>query len=802
MWKPLWAGIVPAWLVAMVAVPAHPTQEPDPMAMRHDPSKRRMGFRRLDPLLATVLFALLVWAPASAYTLSGTVTSGGKPLVGVQVRLLDLDRSELTGEGGAFRFMNVPAGSYRVFAGLIGYASVTDSVEVKDADLSLAFELRARAIPMEEIVVSGSPSPRPADEQYQSAESRSQVPLLNSPGGSFADKLADLPGVAVRANGSAPNRPVLRGLSDNRVLVLENGLRMGDIATYDPAHATPVEAIGISQVDVVRGPATILYGPSTIGGLVNVITGVVPTVSTRKITGTVAVEGSSGSDQYAGYFNTVFSRGAQALGVSAGGIHTNDIRIPDGTYVDPGSGTAFALDRMPQTFDHSWEGGVGYAYQTTSGSIGIGGKHYEMNYGIPGVPPNADWATVPPSTSRIAQKRNLVELHGLRAVSGGIAKQWRLDASYNDYGHSEFPTAQDSTGVSDPQANHFHKQTFNGELQLRHRPVNRLQGTFGLWTDIEDLTIEGDQPLGPNSRTYGYAGYAYEELLLSSSTRLQAGARYDYNRIQTRPFPGSSDSVFQTSNESRLTNAFTGSLGAVHEFSPGLAGSISLARSFRAPTVQEMFANGLDAASGTYSIGNSSLGPETGLGVDASLKGSFTRATFEVSPYANFISDYIYDFLTGDTIQAFPVREFAATDARLVGFEAKVDIEAAPHVVLLASSDYVNAQNTRTDTPLPFTPPWRGVVRATYRDESRTGMVEVRLAADQNRLGPGETATKGYAVLNLGAGLRITKGGFVHEIGLHVDNVFDTEYRDHLSVVKDFLPQPGRALKLDYVTNF
>jgi len=761
------------------------------------------GFRRLHATWIVVAAALLAWAPASrAFTLSGTVLSGGKPIAGVRVRMLELDRSGLTAENGAFRFLNVPQGSYNINASLIGYASTTQRVEIKDADTTLSVELQARAIPMEGIVVSGSPYPRAADEQYQSVASRSQVPLMNSPGASFADKLSDLPGVAVRANGSAPNRPVLRGLSDNRVLVLENGLRMGDLATFDPAHATPIEAVGISEVDVVRGPATVLYGPSTIGGLVNVRSSVVPTVSSKRLTGTAAVEGSSGSDQYAGYFNTVLSGSKQALSVSAGGLHSNDIRIPQGSYVDPASGAAFALDRMPQTFDHSWEGGLGYAYESTSGSIGVGWKHYEMNYGIPGVPPNPDWETVPPATSRIEQKRNLAELHGLLPVSNGFAKQWRLDASYNDYGHSEFPTAQDSTGVSDPQANHFHKRTFNGDLQLRQRPAGRLQGTLGLWTDIEDLTIEGDQPLGPNSRTYGYAGYAFEEFLVSQSTRLQAGARYDYNKIQTRPFAASTDSVFQNSDESRLTNAVTGSLGMVHDFTSELTGSINLARSFRAPTVQELFANGLDAASGSYSIGNASLGSETGVGLDASIKGNFPHLSFEVSPYANFIHDYIYPFLTGDTIQAFPVRQFAATDARLVGFEASVSVEAMPRLVLLASSDYVNAQDTKANVPLPFTPPLRGLLRATYRDEARTGVVEVRMAADQNRLGDGDTPTKGYAVLDLGAGLRFTRSGLVHNIGLHCDNVLDTVYRDHLSVVKDFLPQPGRAFRLDYVTNF
>ena len=271
---------------------------------------------RTFPLLAALLAALVLGATtACAYTISGAVTSGGKPVVGAAVRVLDLARAERTGADGSFSIRNVPNGKYRVFAGLIGYTAVTNEVEVSGADATTSFELRATAIPMEEIVVSASPYPRPADDQYQSAESRSQVTLLESAGGSLADKLSDLPGVTVRGNGTAPNRPILRGLSDNRVLLLENGLRNGDIATYDPAHATPVEAIGISQVDVVRGPASILYGPSTIGGLVNVITDIVPQVSDRPVSGTAAIEGNSVSDQYAGFFNTVWSRASQAFRV-------------------------------------------------------------------------------------------------------------------------------------------------------------------------------------------------------------------------------------------------------------------------------------------------------------------------------------------------------------------------------------------------------------------------------------------------------------------------------------------------------
>ncbi len=756
---------------------------------------RRFAFAVLSGAVAVALRA----APTPAQTVTGTVRSGGRPVVGAAIRLLELDRVETSGAQGGFAFANVPPGTYRIFAAATGFASATDTVRVSGPTATVSFDLQESAVPLEEIVVSASPTARPADEQYQAAESRSRVDFDNAAGTSFAEKLSDLPGVSVRGNGSAPSRPILRGLGDNEVLILENGLRMGDVATYDPAHATPLDALGVAQVDVVRGPATVLYGPNTIGGLVNVITNSVPTLADHPVSGTAALEGNSVSGEYAGYANTVLSAGHSAFRLSAGGLRAGDIRIPSGTYLDPGTGAPFALDRIPQSFAHSGELGLGYSYTGDFGTIGIGGNQFEMNYGIPGVPPNPDWLTTPPTTSRISQRRSTVELRTLFNRGGAWLRRVKLDASYNDYDHSEFPTVQDSTGVSAPQANHFHKRELNAVLQAEHR-LGRLEGTIGLWTDIQDLTIEGDQPLGPNSVTTGAAAFVYEEYLAAPGTRLQAGLRFDYNRIQTHPYPQSPDSVFRTLDESRLSNALTASLGAIRQLAPGFTGSVSLARSFRAPTVQELFAHGLDAASGTYSIGTASLGPETGLGVDASLKGELAEGavTVEVSPYLNLVSHYLYGFLRGDTIQGFPVRQFAATDARLAGFEASVTVAPLPRVVLRASSDYVNAQDTRRNMPLPFIPPLRGLLRATYRDTRYTGMIEWRLAASQTRLGDGDTPTAGYGVMNVGMGVRLVYQGLVSEIGIHCDNVFDRVYRDNLSVIKDFVPQPGRGFRLEY----
>lgn len=749
-------------------------------------------------------FAALLLSPIalSAQAISGTVQTAGRPIVGATVRLLELDRIERTGAEGQFAFSNVPTGVYRVYVGVTGYASATDTIRVTGGTARVAFNLSESAIKLKEVVVSASPTARISDEQYQSTASKSLVEFQNSPGTTFAEKISDLPGVAVRSLGSAPSRPILRGLGDNEVLILENGLRMGDLATFDPAHATPIEAIGVSQIDVVRGPATILYGPSTIGGIVNIITDIVPSVSDHAVSGTAAIEGNTVNGEGAGYINNIYSQGNQAFRISAGGVRAENTRIPSGNYTDPGTGAVFNLDRMPQTFDHSGEAGLGYAYQGDFGTVGIGGKHFEVNYGIPGVPPNPDFANVPPTTSRIAQRRNTVELRSLFNHGFGFIDRVKLNASFNDYNHSEFPTAQDASGVSDPEATHFQKRELNGVLQLQHQPLGKLQGTLGLWTNIENMKISGDQPLGPNSRTIGIAGYAYEEYPATGNTRLQAGLRYDYNKIQTRPDPQSTDPNFQTLNASRLSNAVTASLGAIQTLTPELTGTLSFARSFRAPTVQELFADGLDAPSGTYTIGTSTLEPETGLGADLSLKGNFANASFEVSPYANSIQHYIYGFLRGDTIQGFPVRQFGETNARLLGFDASVTVQPAAYIALKAGADYVNAEDTKQHVPLPFTPPLRGLLRATFQDRTYMGLIETRLAASQSRLGEGDTPTAGYAVVNVGVGMRFARQRVLNNISIHCDNVFNRVYRDNLSVIKDFIPQPARGFRLNYEASY
>ncbi len=782
---------------------------------------------RLPYLFIILLLAIPGFAFAGS--VHGIIKSGDATITGASVRLLELDRATASGAHGEYSFERVPSGTYHVFVHAIGYASMTSTIQVTDGAAELSFSLTASAIPGEDVVVSASPYARTANDQYQSAATKDAIALHQSPGSSFAEEIEDLPGVSVRWNGSAPARPMLRGLTDNDVLITENGLRTGDLSTFDPAHAVPIEAEGVEEVDVVRGPASVMFGPNAVGGVVNVITSLVPEASDKTVSGHASVMGNTVNDLYSGYFNTVWSDGSSALKIAAGGVHSQDISIPSGFYMDNGPDPAqgYQLDKIPQSFIHTYEESIGYSYTGGFGMIGVGVKHYQMNYGIPGDPldtffvKNDDGSVtsmVDPLFSRIQMENYGVELKGLFNVGGSFINQIKLNANAVDYNHSEHPIGPNNDSLGNPdgtfsefEQNNFHQNTYNTSLQFIEQRMGDWQGTLGIWTNLENLNIGGLQPLGPNSVTTDLAGYIYEEYIASENTRFQGALRYDYNNISTFAAPNSTVPAFVNFNQTRNSSALTGSLGVVQKLSHELTGSLSIGRSFRAPTLQELFGSGPDDASASFIEGDSSLVSETGIEFDASLKGNMNGFTFEVSPFFNIINNYLYSYFTNelDTVSGYYHRKFAQANAQLFGFEASTTVQLMEHWSATASASYVNASIVNdSTTPLPFIPPLKGLLRLNYLDQTYSGAIEWRLTAAQNRLGPGggpgqlETPTAGYGVVNIGFGVRLPSGNAVHFISVHCDNVLDQSYRDNLSVIKDFLPMPARGFRLVYDVTF
>ena len=428
--------------------------------------------------LAAASFCLLLAIPGFAFagSIHGIVKSGDETITGASVRLLELDRATISGAHGEYTFERVPAGTYHVFVHAIGYASITSTVQVTDGEAELSFSLIASAIPGEEVVVSASPYARTESDQYQPVATKDADELHQSPGSTFSEEIDDIPGVATRYNGAAPSRPIVRGLGNNDDLILENGLRIGDLSTFDPAHATPIEMGEVQEVDIVRGPASILYGSNSIGGLVNVITNTIPMASSQTVSGNATASGNTVNDLYSAHFNTVWSDGSSAFQISAGALHSGSIAIPQDNYTDLTTGLTFNLNAMPQSFMRTSDQGIGYSYQGDFGIIGAGVKHYYSNYGITGDPYDSNQA---PTTSRIVQEKYTAELRAQFNVGGSFVNQIRLNSNASDYTHSEFPTGDDtdfnatpnSYFPSESEQNNFHQNNYNTTLQFLLQPT-------------------------------------------------------------------------------------------------------------------------------------------------------------------------------------------------------------------------------------------------------------------------------------------------------------------------------------------
>ncbi|HLX12242.1 MAG TPA: TonB-dependent receptor plug domain-containing protein, partial [Bacteroidota bacterium] len=402
-------------------------------------------------------------------TIHGTVTSESQPLAGAVVRTLELNLVTLSDKNGAYEFKNIPPGNYTVFVRMIGYETGKKEIQVAGKSVRVDFSLAVNPIKGEEVVVSATPYAKAADDLFQSAESRTGDEMLSNPGSSFAERLSDIPGVDVRWNGSSAARPIIRGLSDERVLMLENGLRTGDLSTFDPAHAVPIEPNSIDQVDVIRGPSSIIYGPNTLGGLVNVMTDLVPASVQDGFTGRGLLGGNSVSSEYFGAARVNYGTGDNEFSLGFSGNHGLNLRVPTTTYTDPISGKLDTTDEAPATYHKTANLNAGYLYDNHDEWFGVGFKDFATTYGIPGPLPYV---------SKLEIDKTLGELHTGIRLNNSFAKELRLSANYSDFSQDELPA--DSTG-NETQGNMFDKKTFNAMLQLLHKPVSGFEGMIGLW---------------------------------------------------------------------------------------------------------------------------------------------------------------------------------------------------------------------------------------------------------------------------------------------------------------------------------
>ncbi|HEV2149388.1 MAG TPA: TonB-dependent receptor [Longimicrobiaceae bacterium] len=720
----------------------------------------------------------------------GMVTDAvtGQPISGVQVRLRELGRSELSHADGSFHFERLPAGRYTVTAQRIGYASAERVVRVVSNDsVAVPLTLTPSAIAAEAIVVTGTGRERGAQEAYRPTSVVGGAELRRELGSSVAATLQNEPGISQRYNGPAAAQPVIRGLGGDRVLVLEDGGRTGDIASSSGDHAVTVDPVTAERIEVVRGPAALLYGSNALGGVVNVIREEVPRTLPERLTGTASVQGETVNQGLTGGFSAVVPVGSVALRAEASGRTAGDTRTPLGV--------------LPSTQMDGYNAAAGASWIQERGFVGVSVRDLAMEYGVPG---DFQGVVIPgghEGGARIDLHRTSVRLEAERVVSMGPIRAVKVDGGYSRYEHTE----REPDGAV---GSRFGQLTGRANVAVRHQhEAGGLlsEGAFGAWAYGKDFAVAGSSTGSEPARQASLAGFVFEELLWGP-VNLQAGARYDWSRVTPRETGRTAIGLVRP----RDFGAFSASVAALFRVADGWWAGASVARAFRTPSIEELFSNGPHLADFSFNVGNPDLDSEFGLGTDVFVRARLPRLTAELTAFRNDIDNYIYYAPTGELdprFGRFPVYQARGDDAVLTGVEGRLQWEAVRRLVLDGNASYVRGTLQRDGSPLPAIPPLHGGLNVRYDTPTYFVGLGWEGAAEQDRVARDEGVlrerpTDGYSLFNGSAGLRWTAWGRLNTLTLQVRNVTDEAWRDHLSRIKEVAPQPGRNVQLLYRVNF
>jgi iron complex outermembrane receptor protein len=462
---------------------------------------------------------------------------------------------------------------------------------------------------------------------------------------------------------------------------------------------------------------------------------------------------------------------------------------------------------VPNTSGETWEAAVGAGLPGEHWHGGASYRFYRNDYGIPGGFVGGHATGVDVSMRRHA-------LHGETEWhrDGMFLSSVGLDGGYTRYHHTEL----EPSGAIGTE---FDQDLFQGELVARHgaRGVLR-EGALGFRGQYRDIATGGSLRT-PSTWDYSLAGFLVEELG-PDVLRFQVGLRYDYAYYEPRDTTSFvSAGGERIPVEPRSFGSVSGSAGLLWAVSDVARIGASVSRAYRTPDFNELYSNGPHLAANSYDVGDPSLDQETGLGFDLFTRVSHDRVQGEVAAYWNVLSDYIFPSSRGRAELGAqggrPRFQYTNEDARFVGVEGELLAALAGPIRLEASGSLVEATFTSDRAPIPIIdgadttfvaaseyppliPPPQGRVGLRLEQPGRFVGAGVKLVARQDRLGDFETPTDGYALFDATAGLRIVRGSMLHTLTLRLDNVFDTEYRDHLSRIKEIMPGPGRSVSLLY----
>jgi iron complex outermembrane recepter protein len=725
--------------------------------------------------------------PPPSYEVSGTVTdSAATPLADARVVLTELRLGLTTGPEGRFTFPNVAPGTYHLSVSAIGFTPVVRRITVSDRNLTLEIALKPSIVELEALQVTASPSATTLLESPQPVSALSGEELEQMQAPTLGETIQSLPGVRNLSTGTGIGKPVIRGLTSNRVLVIADGQRL-ETSQWGDEHGPNVETEDANRIEVIRGPASVLYGSDALGGVVNVVPKELPEAIGRPgfVSGDITTAYSTNNRQPDGTLALEGAQGGFGFRASATGRTSDDVRTPVGPLFNSGSRAL---------------GGTGtLGYRGGWGSVNATYSHRDERVEI-----HEDPAEDPTATplQRIGEDRAKVAL----TLPLGNSRL-ETDAGFERNRRREFE-AKDATDV----ALGLLSKTYTANVHFHHAPLGHWAGALGVSGTYNSFDKFGEETLIPNNTAKSGGVYLFEQADYGR-WNLSIGGRYDYRRLDV-----DTDTVLGITAQRRTYNSVTGNLGVLYHLSEPTALVLNVGRGFRAPSSFDLFANGVHEGTISFERGNPALKNERSLNTDLAFRVQTSELRGEIGVFANYIQNFIFSRPTAevDSASGFQIFDVSQGDARLLGVEAAFDYHPTGYLHLQGSADYTNGHNTTTDQPLPSIPPFRATYTVRFESED-IGWLEspwISVGGESNsrqtRLDPSDAQffsqagyqTDGYTLLNLGAGFTLPAGRDGLRVNLTLRNALDQKYTNFLSRYKTYALDPGSNLIIRLSTGF
>ncbi len=709
----------------------------------------------------------------------------GEPLHGAAVLLIELSRTTTSDDEGHYRFDDVPAGRYNLQAHLDSiFTEEAKTITVRRGVAStMDFTLQLAAVKYQVNVTAGG-EPQTAFETFQSVESLDSYDLAESVAPSLGEVLGNKPGsgISKRSFGPGSSRPMIRGFDGDRVLIMQDGVRTGSLSSQSGDHGELINTATLDRLEVVKGPATLLYGSSALGGVVNAISRhhAIHEHPHQGVRGFVS--SSAGSTNALAGAGTGFEYGHGKWMIWGGGSgqRSSDYDTPIGPV--EGSST------------RSLNGQLGLGWYGDKTFISVGFKADDGIYGVPfaaqfEAEDGGEGASEEPGSSnervQIEAQRHAFDLTwGLRKIGPAI-ESFRLSFNVTEWSHDEVGVAGDdrTIGTQFDQGQFIYRGVFEQEKR------GPLTGRFGFWGLLRDYDVAGEEALSPPVEQDAVAVFGLEELEYEN-VKFQFGGRLERNSYDPVGLP---------------MRSFTGGSAAagVHaDIWKGGALVVNYAHTYRAPALEELYNNGPHIGSLAFEVGDPALVPEIGNGIELSLRQQSAKARGELNLFYYGFSNFVFPFATGETRGKLPVIEFTQRDTRFAGAEANLGLRLRRDVWLNLGMDFVDAQETAFNTPLPRIPPLRGKLGFDWRRGALSVKPEIILASSQQQTFTTESKTPGYSVVNLKASYTIPRQHLAHQFSCNIFNIGDRLYRNHSSFIKDLAPEIGRGVRVTYMVRF